>query len=190
MSDAINRTILAPSTIRLLGWVLSGVDHAPDETESTERGAIPQEGSLPSARAQRDQLGGYAGESLLLKTLTDRDRVLAYIMAYTYAGALVPLRVPTLFLVRGPGETVVDENTKIDPGRIGLAHLDTTVEFAKGLMFWTYDLSDQTVRLDVSSGTLQQLVINAETGGAHGRGRIDLVGQNGSFSGRLGVAGH
>jgi hypothetical protein len=182
MYDAINKTILAPSTIRLLGWVLSGID-----------GALgPAAGSLVSARATQQQLDDdhYKSESLLVKTLTDDDRVLAHILAYTYGGALTPLHVPALFLLRGPGDDVVHAGRTIDPGRIGLAHLDTTVAFASGLKFWTYDQSDQTVRLDVSSGTLQQLVINAETGGAHGRGRIDLVGQNGSFSGRLGVAGH
>ena len=45
------------------------------------------------------------------------------------------------------------------------------------------------IRLDPSSGTLQELVIDAETGGSHGRRRIDLVGQDGSFSGRFG-GGH
>ena len=60
-----------------------------------------------------------------------------------------------------------------------------TITFASDLKFWFYDPSAQIIRLDISSGTLQQVVIDAETGGAHGR-RIDLVGQESSFSARLG----
>jgi hypothetical protein len=180
MVEAINRTILGPSTIRLFGWVLTGIPYA--NPEHTFQPAVAPKDALEKDKA----LGKYKGESLLLDTLKDDDRVLAHILAYSYGGVYAGLRVPALFLVRGPGESV-KVGGKVDPGRLGLAHLDGIVEFANDLMFWTYDQSDQTIRLDPSSGTFQQLVIDAETGGPHGHRRIDLVGQDGSFSGRLGV---
>jgi hypothetical protein len=61
--------------------------------------------------------------------------------------------------------------------------------FASDLRIWTYDRSFPIVRLDVSAGTLQRVVIDLETGGAHGR-RIDLVGQEGSYTARLGQGNH
>jgi hypothetical protein len=183
MVAPINRTILGPSTIRLFGWLLTGL--VPPLS--------PPEDIFQPAAAPKDPLahGGplehYKGESLLLNVLTDHDRVLAHILAYSYGGVYSGLRVPALFLVRGHGEDV-HVGGKVDPGRLGLSHFDPKIQFAEHLKFWTYDQADQTIRLDPSSGTLQHRVIDAETGGAHGHRRIDLVGQDGSFSGRFGVS--
>jgi hypothetical protein len=192
MLEPINRTILGPSTIRLFGWVLTGVV-VPLPPTNPGQVFVPA-AAPPNALQPGQPLAGYQGQSLLTNTLINGDRVLAHILAYSYGGVYSALRVPALFLVRGPGQSVwlplvpPQINRQIDPGRLGLAHLDGIVQFADDLMFWTYDQSDQTIRLDPSSGTLQQLVIDAETGGAHGHRRIDLVGQDGSFSGRLGVS--
>jgi len=87
--------------------------------------------------------------------------------------------------VEGVGTSVFHPPGVIDPAQLGLAQLDGTITFATDLVFWIYDRADLIIRLDLNSGTLQTLVIDAETGGGRGR-RIDLVGQDGSFSGRLG----
>jgi hypothetical protein len=119
-----------------------------------------------------------------LRELQVEDLRYAHIFAFTYEGRYTMLHAPALFMVRGAGEAVTDGKGIVDPARIGLANLDGTIVFASDLQFWIYDRSDLTIRLDISSGSLQQLLIDAETG-THGR-RIDLVGQEGSFSARLG----
>jgi len=166
MPKDINASLLAPSTVRLFGRQLIAL--AP----------------VAKRAAQVTEDPGYKGKSLLADLLKETDLHLAYIFAFSYEGRYTPFHTPALFLVKTPGDAVV-EGKDIDPARLGLAHLDGTITFASDLKYWTYDRSDQTIRLDLASGTLQQLVIDSETGGAHGR-RIDLVGQEGSFSARLG----
>ena len=172
MSDAVNRMLLAPTTIRLFGRVLRGI------TPGVPPGGIPPQ---------------YLGTSPLASAMSQPNVVLAHILAYSYIGNYTPLQVPALFLVHGQGESVfigAGADRSVDPGRFGLAHLDASITLANDLRFWTYDQSDQTIRLDPASGTLQQLVVDAETGGPHGRRRIDLVGQDSSFSGRFGGGNH
>jgi hypothetical protein len=183
MSFAINSTLLAPSSIRLLGRVLSGLAPA-GQNLAAPNPAAPN----PAAQA----LGGlppqYLGRTQLRNDIQG-GLLLAHILAYSYAGTYATLQTPALFLVRNAGENVVIAN-RINPRHLGLVHLDPNVYFADDIRLWTYDQSDQIIRLDASNGTVQQLVIDAETGGVHGRRRIDLVGQDGSFSGRFGGGGH
>jgi hypothetical protein len=115
----------------------------------------------------------------------DRRPEAGIYLRLTHGGRYTPFHSPTLFVVKGQGDDVRSGNDDVDPARLGLAHLNGTITFASDLKYWTYDSSYQTMRLDMSSGTLQQLVIDSEAGGAHGR-RIDLVGQEGSFSARVG----
>ena len=100
------------------------------------------------------------------------------------------MHVPALFLVHGEGELLGRQartTEEIDPARLGLAHLEKgNLTFASDLRFWAYDRGDETIRLDVSAGTLLQLVIDAETGPAGGQGRrVDVFGQEGSAHARL-----
>ena len=191
MSDAINRTILAPSAVRLFGRVLMGAT-APRVGDATKKGRAdpPEETPGPGGLSVAapggiaDALPDYAGRSLLFQSLEGDNLNIAHIFAYSYQGSYKPLHVPAAFLVQGVGESVRHAGG-VDPARLGLAQLDGTITFAKDLVFWIYDRADLILRLDLNSGTLQTLVIDAETGGGHGR-RIDLVGQDGSFSARLG----
>jgi len=162
-SEQFNTSLLAPSAVRLIGREFFALNPA-----------------MP-AKAEKDP--GYKGQSLP-RALEGGNLKLAYIFAFTHEGRYTPFHSPALFFVKGPGEDV-KPGKDIDPARLGLAHLDGTITFASDLKYWIYDRSDQTIRLDLASGTLQQLVIDSETGGAHGR-RIDLVGQESSFSARLG----
>ena len=186
MSEAMNWTLLAPSTIRLFGWVLNGFPALAGAP------AVPQTAGLATTvPVDPGQLAAanYVGRGLTASILQDPNAQLAHILAYTYGGSFAQLRVPAIFLVSGNGEPVL-LGGNIDPGRLGLAYLDNAqISFANNLQFWTYNINDPMIRLDPSSGTLQELVIDAETGGSHGRRRIDLVGQDGSFSGRFG-GGH
>jgi hypothetical protein len=165
MPDSLNKTMLAPSTVRIFGRVLPWLT-VPDVEQKV---ALPKE---------------YRARSPLSLALQGEDLKFAHVFAFSHEGRYTPLQVPALLLVHGPGDDVMDGSGTVDPARLGLAHLGT-ITFASDLKFWLYDPSAQIIRLDISSGTLQQLVIDAEAGGAHGR-RIDMVGQESSFSARLG----
>jgi hypothetical protein len=171
MSDiTINATIVAPSTIRLIGRVL---------------GALPAVGGGLKSGGDIAKEQGYQGQSQVFQAAQAGELRVAYIFAFSHEGRYTALHAPALFLVRGDGTNMVGVDGKVDPARLGLAQLDSNTTFASDLRFWAYDRLDQIIRLDLSSGTLQKLVVDRETGGAHGR-RIDLVGQESSFSARLG----
>jgi hypothetical protein len=241
MSGAVNR-LLARTTIHLFGRVLCKIDALRDDVS-------------PGWKSPE-----YLGHSSILETMKRDDLYLAHILAYSYLGSYVPLRVPAVFVVITGGKSVFADETArtgeaavkgeapgkgkatrkgaaagtgkaprkgaasgtgeepgrgetpgmseapgtgekpgrgeatrrvVDPGQFGLAHFDArSTTFAADLRFWTYKQSEQTIRLDPASGTLQQLVIDAETGGPHGRRRVDLVGQDSSFTGRFGGGNH
>jgi hypothetical protein len=110
------------------------------------------------------------------------DRM-AYIFAFCHEGRYMPFQVPAMFLVNGRGQPV-HKDGKVDLVQLGLASLEPNIVFASDLRFWAVDRWNFVVRLDVNSGPLQKVVINAETAGGSGR-RIDLVGQDSSFTARL-----
>jgi hypothetical protein len=189
MSASLNRTIFAPSAVRLFGRVLMGTT-GPQPGGRRGAGAAaaaPGPGGVSVAAPGNiaTALPDYARRSLLFQSLDVGNLNIAHIFAYSYEGSYKPLHVPATFLVEGVGTSVFHPPGVIDPAQLGLAQLDGTITFATDLVFWIYDRADLIIRLDLNSGTLQTLVIDAETGGGRGR-RIDLVGQDGSFSGRLG----
>jgi hypothetical protein len=155
---------LTQAVVRLFGWVVG-------EVTWTAPAAAPKTPDLNAV--------GEGSEALA----SDRTK-LAHVLAFSNEGRYTPFRTPALFLVSSDGDPVWVGN-KVDPGRLGLAQLDQSMVFASNLMFWICDRSAYITRLDMSSGTLQRVVIDLETGGAQGR-RIDLVGQEGSYMARLG----
>ena len=105
---------------------------------------------------------------------------LARIFGFSFEGHYFPLRAPALFLVHGEG-------IKVTPGdvikfqQIGVAYKEQT--FAEHLRVWLYDRSDMTVRLDIGTGTLQEMLIDPEGGGT-ARRRMDLIGLDSGAGGR------
>ena len=159
-----------------------------DPEQSTEKqfaiGLAKVKASLPDQEKEDTVVRGPQ-----LATVQDVNLWLANVQAFSCDGRYVPFRAPALFLVHWSGDDVYVGAGHVDPSRLGLAHLDREMVFASDLKFWTYDRSFPIVRLDMSAGTLQRVVIDLETGSAHGR-RIDLVGQEGSFTARLGGGNH
>lgn len=162
-STDLNATLLATTMVRLLGRTLGGFVPAGGKALK-----IPKE---------------YLGDSQLVDTLKSEDLRIAHIFGFTFAGRYIPLHVPALFIVQGGGETVT---TPVDPQQLGLAHVDGTVKFPADFQFWAYDSGNETIRLDFTLGTLQKLVIDAETGHGGGQARVDFVGAEGQFAARLG----
>ena len=175
-------------------FVAEGQEHAEPQQNPVQFafGLVTEGGPGAHAAAARLARGQEQDTSVRgpqLATVLDADLWLANVQAFSYEGRYVPFRAPALFLVHWEGDRVHGEDGHVDPRRLGLANLDSNMVFASDLRIWTYDRSFPIVRLDVSAGTLQRVVIDLETGGAHGR-RIDLVGQEGSYTARLGQGNH
>jgi hypothetical protein len=186
---SINTTLLAPSTVRLFGRVLRLGGEAAGPKEAQQGGGVQRAAEDPKVLIPVKQ-EGYLGASQLVEAMKRGELRLAHIFGFTHEGRYTPMHVPALFLVHGEGVPLKEEgkeNEEIDPARLGLAHLEKgNLAFASDLRFWAYDRGDETIRLDVSTGTLLQLAIDAETGPAGGQGRrIDVFGQEGSAHARL-----
>ncbi|MEM7427572.1 MAG: pentapeptide repeat-containing protein [Pseudomonadota bacterium] len=80
----------------------------------------------------------------------------ARIYAFVYGGKFYELDLPTVFLVHGEGKGVKD-----DAGiPVGMVAQDFTI--ADDVKTWAYADSDFLVRLDVSSGPLDELLLAPE----------------------------
>jgi hypothetical protein len=206
--------LLAQSEVRLFGWLVGqpatqtyASDEEPKEGARSRESARsqtyataeePKEGAglRESARSHRHHTDeepsaafspydkGTVIPGAVLEAFEGSDSWLANVHAFSHEGRYTQFRAPALFLVPHPGDPVY-LNGDVEPARLGLAQLDQKMVFARDLRFWTYDRSAHTVRLDLSAGTVQRLVIDLETSGAQGR-RIDLVGQESSWMARLG----
>jgi hypothetical protein len=109
----------------------------------------------------------------LLRQLSAEGARLARIYGFSYAGTYYDLPHPTMFLVHGegvPAETAAAENrvarSPDDPSRTGLAA--PKFSFADGLQVWSYDKADYTIRMDVETGTFEQVLIEAGFDGGSG----------------------
>ena len=101
--------------------------------------------------------------------LRSKDTRLARIYGFTYEGAYYSLPKPAVFLVHGAG--VASAHT----GQATAADLALPQDLAQ----WSYDRWDHTIRLDVSSGPLHEILLNRN---------IDDQGLQSHYSGKL-VAG-
>lgn len=113
------------------------------------------------------------GDNNLLKRQLDANgRSLARIYAFSFEGNLFEMTRPTIFLVHGPGMNV--EEIPDSPGLELIARSPpspTTTgmgsqigSFARLLRVWLYDKGDYTLRLDLASGTFEQMLLGPETG--------------------------
>ncbi len=96
----------------------------------------------------------------------------ARIYGFSYEGAYYELEWPALFLVHGPGQAAEvaagggAAAAAGDPSRTGLAESD--FDFAANLMVWSYDRADLSIRLDVDSGSFEQILLELIFGGGGG----------------------
>ena len=114
-----------------------------------------------------------AGNRFLETQLTDPNANFARIYGFSYEGAYYELDAPTLFLVHGisePAETAPGaarvSRAPDDPSRSGLAAQDFS--FADDLRVWSYDIADFSIRLDMETGTFEQILLDlmGDDGGA------------------------
>lgn len=107
--------------------------------------------------------------SFLGSKLKATDTKLARIYGFSFEGDYFDVVPPAIFLVKGAGTT---PDASIDLS--GIAYTDD--QLATGIMMWPCDKDDFSLRLDPSSGTLEDILLAHELGdgsafaGANARG--------------------
>ena len=106
----------------------------------------------------------------LENNLSEKDARLARIYGYAYEGQYYELATPAIFVVHGDGEDPqhprpMQGTTPLDPGPGNLAAVGMAYQFgnfAGDIKVWAYDKADFSVRLDVASGMLEDILLQAE----------------------------
>lgn len=155
-------TLLSPSNILLFGRVV--------EDLVIQRSATGGAGHSPFVV---DRTGG---DRNLENRLTHDNPTIARIYSFSYEGGYYDLPQPALFLVHGPGERVtkvpVSRREPVkgeardplparapgEPSLTGLAAAD--FQFVDGIMAWSYDKADHTIRMDVETGEFEDVLLN------------------------------
>ena len=142
-------TLLTPTGVKLYGRLIEGLSIN-----------VPKKGWAPSALGDNNFL-----RKQLQPDPDGNPPNLARIYGYSFEGAYHDLPVPALFLVHGKGTAVKD-------GADGKATVDSTGVVARDwefsdpdtppqggdLRYWEYDKGDFSMRLDIQSGTFEQLL--------------------------------
>ena len=104
----------------------------------------------------------------------DQTPGFAKIYGFAFEGTYFDLPVPVIFLVHGKGQSATDDNlpgnlgsrAPNEPSKSGVAAAD--FQIANDIRVWSYDKADQTMRLDVSAGMFEQVLLDAFFGGDGG----------------------
>ncbi|MCP4316188.1 MAG: hypothetical protein GY789_09260 [Hyphomicrobiales bacterium] len=151
-------TLLSASNIVLFGRVVEDITiAAPKGNKSHNPSVAMSKGTLSGLQRQlmRIELGEV--------TASGRESLarFARIYGFSYEGAYFEVGVPVLFLVHGDG---------VAPGDIKVPGPDPEDKnFYNELRAWSYDRSDETMRLDIDSGTFEQTLLST-IGGDGGPG--------------------
>ena len=98
-------------------------------------------------------------------TKTASEPRLARIYALSFEGRFYILRQPSVFLVHGPGEPVPPEAPPPSKTEFsGVAARDW--DFEGDVRVWKYDRLDYTLRCDIDTGPLEDLLVNTATLGS------------------------
>jgi hypothetical protein len=140
-------TLLSPSNVLLYGRAVTDlqiVHPAPNHQPSGARGTSNQ---------------------LLESQLSDPNATLARIYAFSYEGHYYDLAKPALFLVHGAG-------TPAQPAPGGPPQTPQTADltgvatedynYSDDMRVWSYDKGDFSIRLDVMTGPLDQILLDFE----------------------------
>ena len=151
-------TLLSASNIVLYGRVVEDISiSAPKGNKSHNPSVAMSKGTLSGLQRQlmRTELGDF--------TASGRETLarFARIYGFSYEGAYFECGVPVLFLVHGEG---------VPPSDIKVPGPDPDDEnFYKDLRAWSYDRSDETIRLDMDSGSFEEVLLST-IGGDGGPG--------------------
>jgi hypothetical protein len=91
---------------------------------------------------------------------------LAKIYGFAYEGTYYDLPEPVIFLVHGDGKSATDgdlpgnlaSRAPNEPSKSGVAA--ASFQMANDIYYWNYDKADQTMRMDVMTGMLEQVLLD------------------------------
>jgi len=121
-------------------------------------------GGVVFEKSNRGGRRGLGQNSFLERQLDLADASFARIYGFSYEGTYYDLPRPTIFLVHGDGDSAAGAlaamNTArgpIDSTATGLAASD--FQFAAELRVWAYDKADYSIRMDVETGMLEDILL-------------------------------
>ena len=103
------------------------------------------------------------GNKLLQQQLLQEDAGLARIYGFSFEGQYYKLSKPFVFVVFGPGRSRI-ENRPASVANWGTE--DKEFQFADDIRVWEMDKEDVTLRLDVTSGFLSDILIDPAFNGS------------------------
>lgn len=113
----------------------------------------------------------------------------ARIYGFSFEGHYYDLPKPVIMLVHGAG-------TPLGPPPPNIADSDEAArewEFSGGLSQWNYDKTTVSIRLDIESGTLEQILLEAGltgTGGSYAGAKVGITGAKVGLGGaKVGISG-
>ncbi|WP_435661736.1 hypothetical protein [Leisingera caerulea] len=127
-------------------------------------------GQQEFTRAGKRQQRSRGRNNLLADQLSD-DAKLARIYGFSYEGTYFELPEPVIFLVHGDGESATADNAPqdqaarapLDPSVTGVASAE--YQIANDIRVWDYDKADYSIRMDVMTGMLEQVLLDVYFGG-------------------------
>lgn len=138
----------------------------------------------------------------LRRQFNDPAAGFARIYGFSFEGHYYDLPKPIIMLVHGPGEQVTKPPPVVAPP-VGPGLDGPTVdqageaarewEFSADLVYWEYEKTDLSMRFDVESGTLEQILLEAGvtgTGGSYAGAKVGITGAKVGLGGaKAGISG-
>lgn len=160
----MSESLLSPSRIKLFGRLFDGLSlNRPSAAD-----VFPPEEGIGKAAESTD--GCSSGENppgeptpdasydLLTNQLLRADARLARIYSFSYEGQYTELPRPSVYVVHGNGR-LVSQGISGELDRSGVAARDWS--FEADVRYWEYDRINYALRLDIISGTLDEILIEA-----------------------------
>jgi len=166
LAPVLDETVLAPTMIRMFGRPYVGLTLQADQVATVKDTPGPYDNPLSDKFAEDKS--------------DDADKVdvspqLARIYGFSYEGHYYKLPKPMVFLVHGPGIGIAKGSDA--PDTIANVGVEFGSEFFSGGVFmWAYDKVDMSLRIDITSGWLEDILFGLitdgdATDGADGLGR-------------------
>jgi hypothetical protein len=157
-------SLLSPSNILLYGRTLADLQIIHEGDDKAD-GKNEKQIHTPFVSDRGGQ------NNFLQQQLNDPTSKLARIYGFSFEGQYYDLAKPALFLVHGDGE-VADQvvgaggnarqaRAPEEADRTGVAAQGYS--FSEDVRVWSYDGGDYSIRLDVETGTFDQILLDAET---------------------------
>lgn len=169
----MKETLLNPSGILLYGRELKDLQlkfEKPSNKPPEEGPEVAKEGQTGDA-SPVPRLGD---NNFLQNQLSASGARLARIYGFSFEGHYYDLAVPAIFLVHGPGSDPEAlrpgpalphgrwSRAPADADRTGVANQDYS--FSHDMRVWAYDKNDYSIRLDVETGTFEEILLEAALG--------------------------